>query len=281
MNGFLLPGGGDSYSSEKTEGFNLEDFTPVMDIEQAYLAIYDHAYQYNIPLVGMCLGNQYHALSRGNSLFKLEGYSNVEKHFGYVQPGTMAYFMMLDPSEQYRYLTDPDFKPDITIKIDTAHNYAITNDVDPTKVGVYSEEGVVQSYCSGNHATFQFHPEHFGNDVKNIRGADFTTWNRQSEIFVNSVKMMEHNKENHLLAKYLHEQKTYESFDPSASKDFALISSRHEAYYAKLEQKLAEKSSQKCEILPPHSYASAIDETGLNEQDAICGAQLFVFGQEL
>ncbi len=268
LNGVLMPGGGDSYPKDIDGAFSLSDFQPSGEIEQAYLKIYEYAYNNSLPFVGMCLGNQYHALSRGHHLSKVIGYADGQAHYGIVQPGTIEYFMMLDDYEKKKYLSDEDFHPEITIEIKTAHNYAIETGV---QSGVYSEEGVVQSFASGNHASFQFHPEEYANDPTNKEGANYASWVRQVNIYDSFLGMMKHHKEQVQLAKFLHEGKTWDDFSVN-SEEYKMAMGELDKYYSDLEEILSKKAPEYC-LTTDHAnsyYFEAKIETDFVSDKAVC-----------
>lgn len=274
FNALIIPGGVDSYPKGKNESFSLIDFIPKEGIENLYLSVFHLAYSNSIPLVGICLGNQYHALTNGERLVEVQDH-NGKPHLGNVQPGTMSYFMMLNSAEQYKYIHDAEFNPDIGIVISTHHNYAIADSVDPYKVGVYSEEGIVQSYYNGNHVTFQFHPEVHAATSEERNFNDYTSWYRQVQVFENLGKMGQHHRQATLKAKYLHDQKTYEPFQPHNSIEFSNIMKDFEKYYLDLQDKLAQKGNRQC------FSDEELDKTYFDLEEDICGAQdILLIGQE-
>ncbi|MEQ9116013.1 MAG: gamma-glutamyl-gamma-aminobutyrate hydrolase family protein, partial [Rickettsiales bacterium] len=238
LNGFMIPGGGDSYP-KKPEGFDISDFEPSGKIEQTYLRVYEYAYKHATPLIGMCLGNQYHALSQGESLVEVQKYADGTEHKGYVKTGSMPYFMMMTSEEQCKYLSDENYNPEIVVDISTAHHYAPKDVTHAGKIGILSEEGVVQSYYNGNHVTFQFHPEHYGQDPENKLMADHESWSRQMNIFDNFARMMQQHRDKSLVSKYIHEQQTYVPFETATSKAYAESAKEIDAYYHNLEEQLA------------------------------------------
>jgi gamma-glutamyl-gamma-aminobutyrate hydrolase PuuD len=161
FNGFIIPGGGDTYPEDKE--FTLDDVPEgsMTEGEKLYKTVLAIADKYSIPLMGMCLGNQYIGLHAGATLNATIGH-NGGLHKGLFIKGTMPYFMSLSLYEQNQVLHDYDY-PNVEFHIDTAHNFGILgNKPGQLTVGAYSEEGVVQSVSYKNHIIgFQFYPENY------------------------------------------------------------------------------------------------------------------------
>jgi ankyrin repeat protein/anthranilate/para-aminobenzoate synthase component II len=161
FNGFIMPGGGDSYPKNKE--FTMVDLPEdkMLAGEKLYKLILSLADKYSIPVMGMCLGNQYIGLHSGATLHAVKNHFGGN-HKGIFIKGTMPYFMSLSTQEQHQLLNN-QYWPDIEFGIDTAHSFAVvTNKAGIATVGTYSEVGVVESLSYKNHMIgFQFHPEHY------------------------------------------------------------------------------------------------------------------------
>ena len=183
FNGFVVPGGEDSFP--KNQEFVISDLDNVTlrDGEKLYKRLLSVADKYNIPTMGMCLGNQYVGLFNSATLDTVKGHNGGD-HKGIFNAGTLSHFMALSQVEQHQLL-ESQYYPSVEFDIDTFHNFAI---VQPgrLKIGAYSEVGVVQAVSyQTNFLSFQFHPE-------NYYGLDLDIQSIRSTNLINNFMLLAH-----------------------------------------------------------------------------------------
>lgn len=158
FNGFILQGAYDNFPKDKD--FTIRDLKneTMIDSEKLYQKVLWIADKYKIPTLGVCSGNQHIALYHGGVLTSVNGYGSG--HTGRFVEGSIPYFMALNFTEQDLAM-NYGIMPPINIPIITSHNYSVAErDLGELKIGVYSEEGVVQSVYKGmQFIGLQFHPE--------------------------------------------------------------------------------------------------------------------------
>lgn len=181
FNGFIIPGGADSFP--KKQEFVINDIEHMSEGESLYKHVLSVADKNLIPVMGMCLGNQYIGLYGGATLYPSKGH-NGGNHKGRFVSGTLPYFMSLSVKEQ-QHVLDSKYYPDINFSIDTAHNFAVVeNKPGNVKIGAFSEVGVVQAISYNNHVIgFQFHPE-------NDYGLDFNIQGIRSTNLINNFMLL-------------------------------------------------------------------------------------------
>ncbi len=181
LDGIIMPGGGDSYPSE-APSFSAKELPKVTCLEEesaepcltpteaAYQKVYALADQYEIPTMGICLGNQYLALHKGEHLHPVLGYGYREfVHSAHFIKGSLSHLYTLS-EEELKAATGECKVPAVSLpNIITAHEYAIlppSGTKSEMRVDALSEEGVVQATSYGDrHVGFQFHPEAYDKDM--------------------------------------------------------------------------------------------------------------------
>lgn len=179
FNAFVVPGGEDSFPKNQEFVISDLDNAKLRNGEKLYKRLLSVADKYNIPTMGMCLGNQYVGLFNGATLDTVKGHNGGD-HKGIFNAGTLSHFMALSQVEQHQLL-ESQYYPSVEFDIDTFHNFAIVqNKPGRLNIGAYSEAGVVQavSYRT-NFLSFQFHPE-------NYYGSDFDVQGVRSTNLINN-----------------------------------------------------------------------------------------------
>jgi gamma-glutamyl-gamma-aminobutyrate hydrolase PuuD len=162
FDGWINPGGGDSYPKDKTE-FNKTQWEQSLDTEAIYQFMLNKTHEFGIPYMGMCAGAQNFALFHDGYLYPLKGYNHGQHTVTFFY-GTLAHYNSMTKSEKEHALKTCEF-PKIEYKGDTAHNFAAVSGKlgNGLQLGAVSEDGVPMSFAHENGIRFatQYHPEHY------------------------------------------------------------------------------------------------------------------------
>lgn len=161
---FINPGAGDSFlygqhdpSAKINVGYMSHGH--LLDHEQAYQNVINHAISHNKPYIGICNGNQHLILNQGGYVHRVGAPSSAQIQ---LIPGSITYFLALNKAEQAQGVANGFYPDKIEFDVSLAHSFAgVPEQLGKVELGGTISDGkIVEAVAlSFYQVGFQFHPE--------------------------------------------------------------------------------------------------------------------------